>query len=99
MKIFATAFCLLILAGPVLAETPAGKFQRCIEPGSALDTSEECVALRATYRAQIDGCMTASRVASADRIKIAPSGSNHAYRARYLICTRTAKSSHGPFGH
>lgn len=99
MKPFTTAFCLMILAGPVLAETPAGKFQRCIEQGSALDATEDCIALRTTYLAQIDGCMAAPQVAAAEAIKIATSGSNHGYRARYLICTRAVKSRHGPFGH
>ena len=55
--------------------------------------------MRTSYLAQIEGCMAAIRMPAADPSIRAPSTSSHAYRARYLICARTVKARHGPFGH
>lgn len=98
MKPHFAALCLIALSGQVLAETPAGTFRTCTDQGSALDTTEECKALRASYLAVIETCMADPPVSSTAGIKLAPSGSNHAYSARYLICVRMANSLRGPFG-
>ena len=98
MKTFAFACLLGVLAGPVMAETPAGHLSRCVDQGQTDAMTADCTAIRATYFAQINACMESARVISPDLTKMSSSGGNHAFRARYLICIGEVKGKNGPFG-
>lgn len=99
MKPFVAAaplYVLMGLMGPTFAETTAEQFGRCIAESPAKDNSAECVELRASYLAETQGCMLAMRDTSDGQAKPAGSGSAHAYKARYLTCTREVKAKYQP---
>lgn len=83
-------FLLATLSGSVLAETPvkATPADACPLVGPLAETTDDCAALRSSYRAEVSDCMDTMR-ADADALAGQRSAINsHTSRSRFLICDK-----------
>ncbi len=79
-----------VASGPAIAETKIEMHQRCSTKGAEIDSSAECVALRAKSETLQKECMASSAKALAQGSTNAASVSftSHGYKAHYVLCAR-----------
>lgn len=85
----AVVLALSIQTGGALAETTATGGDACPLSGDATGASDECVALRASYAAEVGGCMDAMNADA--KGKSAHMANAHSMRARQAICSAQAR--------
>ena len=88
---FFAALAVLALAGPLSAETAPGGAENCLAAQPTTDISDACLALRTEFRAKVSDCMTRDQVTGESILRTAGSMTNHAFRARYLLCGRDVR--------
>lgn len=92
MKILSalSLFLLATLSGPVEAETPvkATSTDACPLGGPLTETTEDCAALRSTYRAEVSDCMANMHADADARAGRRTESNSQTSRSRFLICNR-----------
>ena len=78
-----------VVSGPAIAETKAEMYQRCITKAADIDSSAECLALRANSETLQKECMVSSAATLAQRATngVSLSFNSHGYKAHYILCT------------
>ncbi len=89
--------CVAILSttGAAVAEGADAQLNRCIANSTAQDTSAECVELRVAYLAEINDCTARRDEADVNAGASVSQRSSHGFKARYLICSASAKQKLG----
>ena len=95
-----SAFPLLLLctlAAPVLAETTTGTplAESCPLIGPLDGATEECRALRVTYRAEVAACMDQMRAEADARAGRLTMVNSHTNRARFVTCDAATRMNLG----
>jgi hypothetical protein len=82
------------LSGPAHADSGAALFDQCHAKTLAPDSSAECIALREETLARISDCIVEQR-ANAERSRSATATrTEHAYRARQMLCARMVREDY-----
>ncbi len=91
MKTLFPLLFLVVLSGPVLAETTATPAGGCPLVGPLADPSPDCAALRSAYQAEVNGCMDMLHAEADARAGQRTSINSHTNRSRFLICDKSAR--------
>jgi hypothetical protein len=91
MKTLFPLFLLVVLSGPVLAETTATPTNACPLVGPLADPSLDCAALRSAYQAKVTGCMDKLHAEADARAGQRTSINSHTNRSRFVICDKSVR--------